>query len=37
MSQFSIEAFVNETKENPNGKDYFELEKPELLEINLNN
>lgn len=37
MSKFSIEAFVNETKENPQEKDYFELEKPELLEINLNN
>ena len=37
MSKFSIEAFVNETKENPHEKDYFELEKPELLEINLNN
>lgn len=37
MSKFSIEAFVNETKENSQEKDYFELEKPELLEINLNN
>lgn len=37
MSKFSIEAFVNETKENAQEKDYFELEKPELLEINLNN
>ncbi|MDP9954816.1 MULTISPECIES: AIM24 family protein [Epilithonimonas] len=37
MSKFSIESFVNETKENPQEKDYFELEKPELLEINLNN
>jgi len=37
MSKFSIESFVNETKENPHEKDYFELEKPELLEINLNN
>ena len=37
MSKFSIEAFVNETKENPQERDYFELEKPELLEINLNN
>lgn len=37
MSKFSIEAFVNETKENPHERDYFELEKPELLEINLNN
>lgn len=37
MSKFSIEAFVNETKENPQEKDYFELEKPELLEINLSN
>ena len=37
MSKFSIEAFVNETKENSQEKNYFELEKPELLEINLNN
>jgi len=37
MSKFSIESFVNETKENPQEKDYFELEKPELLEINLSN
>lgn len=37
MSKYSIEAFVQETKENPNEHDYFELEKPELLEINLNN
>ena len=37
MSKFSIEAFVNETKENPHERDYFELEKPELLEINLSN
>ncbi|KFC22452.1 AIM24 family protein [Chryseobacterium sp. FH1] len=37
MSKFSIEAFVNETKENSQEKDHFELEKPELLEINLNN
>lgn len=37
MSKYSIEAFVNETKENPMERDYFELEKPALLEINLNN
>lgn len=37
MSKYSIEAFVNETKENPQERDYFELEKPQLLEINLNN
>lgn len=37
MSKYSIEAFVNETKENPLERDYFELEKPQLLEINLNN
>jgi uncharacterized protein (AIM24 family) len=37
MSKFSIEAFVNETKENPQERDYFELEKLQLLEINLNN
>ena len=36
MSKYSIEAFVNETKENPQERDYFELEKPQLLEINLN-
>lgn len=37
MSKYSIESFVNETKENPQERDYFELEKPALLEINLNN
>ncbi|CAA7195261.1 AIM24 family protein [Chryseobacterium potabilaquae] len=37
MSKYSLEAFVNETKENPQERDYFELEKPQLLEINLNN
>lgn len=37
MNRYSIEAFVQETKENPSEHDYFELEKPELLEINLNN
>ncbi|KPH15112.1 AIM24 family protein [Chryseobacterium sp. ERMR1:04] len=37
MSKYSLEAFVNETKENPLERDYFELEKPQLLEINLNN
>ncbi|SHK72983.1 AIM24 family protein [Chryseobacterium polytrichastri] len=37
MSKYSIESFVNETKENPLERDYFELEKPQLLEINLNN
>ncbi|MCJ8155336.1 AIM24 family protein [Chryseobacterium sp. SSA4.19] len=37
MSKYSIEAFINETKENPQERDYFELEKPQLLEINLNN
>ncbi|HCR75969.1 MAG TPA: hypothetical protein DIW37_06105, partial [Chryseobacterium sp.] len=37
MSKYSIESFVNETKENPMERDYFELEKPSLLEINLNN
>ncbi len=35
MSKYSIESFVNETKENPMERDYFELEKPQLLEINL--
>ncbi len=37
MSKYSIESFVNETKEKPEKRDYFELEKPALLEINLNN
>lgn len=37
MSKYSLEAFVNETKENPQERDYFELEKPQLLEINLTN
>ncbi|WP_370899145.1 AIM24 family protein [Chryseobacterium gossypii] len=37
MSKYSLEAFINETRENPQERDYFELEKPQLLEINLNN
>ncbi|ASK29923.1 hypothetical protein CEY12_07305 [Chryseobacterium sp. T16E-39] len=37
MSKYSLESFINETKENPQERDYFELEKPQLLEINLNN
>lgn len=37
MSKYSLEAFVNETRENPQQRDYFELETPHLLEINLNN
>jgi uncharacterized protein (AIM24 family) len=37
MSKYSIEAFINETKENPQQRDYFELETKHLLEINLNN
>ncbi|RNA62020.1 AIM24 family protein [Chryseobacterium nematophagum] len=37
MSKYSLATFVNETKENPQERDYFELEKPQLLEINLNN
>ncbi|RMZ59645.1 AIM24 family protein [Chryseobacterium nematophagum] len=37
MSKYSLATFVSETKENPQERDYFELEKPQLLEINLNN
>ncbi|WP_419870441.1 AIM24 family protein [Chryseobacterium sp. CT-SW4] len=37
MNKYSLESFVAETKENPNERDYFELEKPQMLEINLNN
>ncbi|MBB6370549.1 AIM24 family protein [Chryseobacterium shigense] len=37
MSKYLLEAFVNETKENPQQRDYFELETPHMLEINLNN
>jgi uncharacterized protein (AIM24 family) len=37
MSKYSLDTFINETKENPQERDYFELEKPQLLEINLNN
>ncbi|WP_439478834.1 hypothetical protein [Chryseobacterium aquaticum] len=37
MSKYSLEEFVKETQENPLERDYFELEKPALLEINLNN
>ncbi|WP_294247631.1 AIM24 family protein [uncultured Chryseobacterium sp.] len=37
MSKYSIESFISETRENPQERDYFELEKPALLEINLSN
>jgi len=37
MSQYSIETFIKETQENSREHDYFELEKPAMLEINLKN
>lgn len=37
MNKFSLQSFIKETQENQAEHDYFELEKPQMLEINLNN
>lgn len=37
MGEYSIKTFIEKTKQNDAERDYFELEKPQLLEINLNN
>jgi len=37
MNKFSLQAFIKETEQNEAEHDYFELEKPQLLEINLKN
>lgn len=36
MSRYSIEEFVNSTKQEDKGEGLFELETPRMLEINLN-
>ncbi|PLR99665.1 AIM24 family protein [Bacillus sp. T33-2] len=36
MSRYSIEEFVNQTKQQDKGEGLFELETPRMLEINLN-
>lgn len=37
MSKYSIQAFIEETKQDDSKNDFFQLEKPSLLEINLSN
>lgn len=37
MGDYTIASFLEKTKENEKEHDYFELEKPQMLEINLNN
>ena len=37
MSEYSLESFVAKRRQNDAEHDYFELETPQLLEINLNN
>jgi uncharacterized protein (AIM24 family) len=37
MSKFSLEAFLAETEQDDSKHDFFELEKPEMLELNLQN
>ena len=37
MSEYTISQFIEKTKQNDAEHDYFELEKPQMLEINLKN
>ena len=37
MSEYTLAKLIEEVSENPNENDFFELEKPQLLEVNLNN
>lgn len=37
MGNYSLQSFIESTKQNDDEHDYFELEKPRMLEINLNN
>lgn len=37
MNQFSIESFIQETAQKDENRGFFELEKPQMLELNLNN
>ncbi|MDG5788337.1 AIM24 family protein [Evansella sp. AB-P1] len=36
MSKYSIDEFIKQTKEDEHGNDFFELETPRILEVNLN-
>ncbi|HEX8577201.1 MAG TPA: AIM24 family protein [Flavobacterium sp.] len=35
--EYTLAELIQETTENPNENDFFELEKPSMLEINMNN
>ena len=37
MSEYSLKHFIDSKKQNDAEQDYFELETPQMLEINLNN
>lgn len=37
MSKYSIQSFIEETKQDDSKNDFFQLEKPSLLELNLSN
>ena len=37
MNNYTLAKLIADTAENPNENDFFELEKPQLLEVNLNN
>lgn len=37
MNKFSIESFIQETAQKDENRSFFELEKPQMLELNLNN
>lgn len=37
MSEYSLKSFIQQKKQKDEEHDYFELETPQLLEINLSN
>lgn len=37
MSEYSLQSFIAKRRQNDAEHDYFELETPQMLEINLNN
>lgn len=37
MAEYTLTSFVEKTKQSESNRDYFELERPQMLEINLNN
>lgn len=37
MNKFSIDSFIQETAQKDENRSFFELEKPQMLELNLNN